>query len=402
MEKIRREIFFNDPKSIKHDMNTGRMGSCVCMIESVTMPKSLVNNFEKIAIWLSNAKSTETICAKNGTHHVTMALNRFMFVKYGTNYTYDARLDERFFDWENYGSESILCKWYETDGTEHNFPSDCGIRIKLCFSKKSPNCNNVFDNEKLPIVNNQYTEELQFNNFSFCENSPITCNRLTKEQQFNIRINELIATDRFSEEIFTFGTHICNVNIIDFGLNEKDTTFSYETSAPACGLMYLVNAHYISNFSNTFSFAGTRTMANDYAICYNHHRICDIFFEEIVDNFTTSIFFEIYKSTDLIRHLQILNEFKSEYEYQIEVGTGNNYLKLGTFNTKHSQNIILEKYLNVLGNEHNMNRPNIKIIVDSSKKSDWKQLHCSVGEIFLDTQFRRDIARSNFLFIKKK
>lgn len=224
-------------------------------------------------------------------------------------------------------------------------------------------------------------------------------------ESFIMNINKLIKANKISEEIFIFDSYICNMSIINLDHNEIDTTFSYYTKYPATGLMYLVSVDYIPNFKNKFSFFQSYgSVANDYAICYNNvyaHNLC---FIENENNSTINIFYDISTKCDMLRHIKILNNFQKIYSYSISIGNNNdNYIKLGTFNTITSNNIIFEKYINMLSDTYFLYPiPSyIKITVNESNKSDWDKLNYSLGEIFLDINLRDKVKKLNKFFIQK-
>ncbi len=206
------------------------------------------------------------------------------------------------------------------------------------------------------------------------------------------RLIKLFDQDKISEEIITYDNTYYNIIIID----------AYTTDI--CGIGYLVFLSCNEYFMHTYSLIHNSKIATDFGTCINYE--CDTEYSYIknIDNSTMcNIFYQFPLAGDMIRHINILNHFDTNYDYQIQITFCSDKLDdidFGMVNTQSIKTITLDKYLSMIGLcIINMGRSScIKITIDKSKISDWNRLHYCIGFVYLNTELRNKIRAGDGLY----
>ncbi len=217
-------------------------------------------------------------------------------------------------------------------------------------------------------------------------------------KQFNDGVNQLVFTNKIYEELLDIFNMYYNIIIIDLEYNELDLACPYGLNGNN-GLQYIVYAETFPNFKNTYSFIKNERVADNFGICYNmfyNHDLAEI---KTLSNFKTELSFTFMRLGDCIRHFKILNEFETNYNYQIMIGYGANYELLGDFNTNNTNKVILKKYINMLGQISLHHNISVKIIVDTNHKDDWKSLKMLCGYVFFDSDTYKKLNSMTNLYI---
>lgn len=215
--------------------------------------------------------------------------------------------------------------------------------------------------------------------------------------QFNNSVLQLINLNKIYEELININNEDYNIIIIDLDHNEVDLAFPHGLNMNN-GLQYMCYAEKFPNFTNTHSFIRNEFIANVFGICYNvfhNHELLNV-----KTNSKMELLFGLKKLGDLIRHFKILNDFESDYDYQIMIGYGAQYENLGTFNTKITNNVVLKNYVNMLGQISLYHTICVKIIVDIQHKDDWKTLKMLTGYVYVDTNTYQTLVTSTELYNK--
>ncbi len=216
-------------------------------------------------------------------------------------------------------------------------------------------------------------------------------------EQFNNGVTQLVFTNKIHEELLDIFNSYFNIIIIDLEYNEMDLACPFGLNANN-GLYYIVYAETFPNFKNTYSFIKNEKVADNFGICYNMFYNHDLAQIKTLNN-KTELSFSLMRLGDCIRHFKILNEFETNYDYQIMIGYGANYELIGNYNTNDTNKVILRKYINMLGSISMNHGVNVKIIVDTKHRDDWKYLKMLCGYVFFGSDTYKKLNSMKDLYI---